>query len=349
MKSKLTNNKSIEIDLLASDATHEYSYSSFNADKIYKQNESKKQQQPETIHLDIEQKNEDLKRTTISKIQELPQWFNKENYDFSESLSAESWFTELNSRAFFYSMTEPYRNINYSKNPVTSRNQHTLKAHFGKKPINQDHKNKLINFVDTHIDNSEKINAEDIIFTGEISNIEDLKKIDPLKTPITYGFNIEILPAEISPNKYQVNLLTPDTCLIENFKKWALKQHLEENSIENFKHWLIKKRKDLIIEIYGTRAPLKKQIITPKYKIPYFGKSKLNGFYRCALLPYLDLHQWALLNNAKINQDVYGETIFPHLEPADIGSSRLGENTIPKAENVISIIEVLWNQLQSKI
>ena len=269
-------------------------------------------EQPEIVDLTPTDK-PDSTREIINRRDLLPDWFNKKNYHRPEELKAKEWYTELNLRALFYSTAK----LQISDLP-TERDWRSRQLFFGSQEIIGNHKEILLEIAANQFKNEcVKFNNE-IVFNGLITN--NVNYSDAINSEF-YSFK------QKSTALYKANLLTPDNCLIEDFKLWLSEQ-----------------RKSELAPLKGTRTPLSKQVITPKHKIQRLDKDQLYGLYECGLLPFLDLHQWSLLNNVRITQDVYGEAILP--TQVDKGSSRIGENTITKAENIVTIIEVLWNQIQ---
>lgn len=275
-----------------------------------------------------------ITRRKISNENELPDWFNKKNYHESGNFSALDWYKELNTRSLYYSIADVFSDVDVFYNSGTERDYRTRVSYFGTRTIPCDEKKELINFA---VNTCEYVCIEksEVVFTSIISNDKFFNNILSPKEPV---FNLGLTVCY--KDSFEFNLLTPDNILIELY----LKEYGKSIVDDEFISWLLNQRKDMISKVNLVRSPFEKQVITKKFKVMRLTDKKIYGYYECGLLPFLDLHQWSLINNIKICHDLLGRSILP-IPAKDTGISRIEENTITKAENIIPIIEVLWNQI----
>lgn len=209
-------------------------------------------------------------------------------------------------------------------------------SHFGITTIPERQKIELINYAQKMCNSSIMIN-EEIVFTGSVSNHKSfVKHIGFLREPFC-----RINWKARFKDSFDVNILTPDKCLI----KYYSKKITSIAGVDDFKKWLSERREEKIAELDGSITPLKKHVISDKFQIKEFTAAKLRGLYGCGLIPYLDLKQWSLIKNFQIRHHVYEDSVKP-VPSMDSASSNIGMITIPKDENILAIIEVMWNQIQ---
>ena len=265
-----------------------------------------------------------IPRRDIKSVKKLPKWFDLNNYRDAGLLSASDWYNELNIRAMYYSLVDIYEDIDWSHNLPSSKDLNTKKHFFGSRDVYTEELNELYDYAANNIDCY--INKNGKYFSGLITKSDDIEKL----------INKEPLMTLDMSAVFKTNLLTPDTNLIAQFKIWLIN---ERNKLATE----IRENKNGKTE--AKRSTQFNQVITNGNKILQLNKRTFISWHTCGLLPFIDLHQWALTNNFKIEQDVYSEAVL--LNKADSGSSRIGDSTYSKANFVMQYIELLWNQLQT--
>lgn len=266
---------------------------------------------------------DEYKRQRIKDKSDLPDWFKIENYDNANELTLTDWFNELAFRAEFYSM--PLNNeldipVLYYEDKNNPLKDVSRKRFFGTSFENDDSFYEVKQVMRNNKGYVKEFEG-DLIFTGLVSQVKDYPRnnIGMIETQIPLVHDLK--------KDFVVNLLCPDAVILEHFKVWLK----NERSI-------------------GCEEPYYGQLKNTK-TIAKITEAKTQSWVRFGLLPFLDLHQWSLIQHFKIEQSVYVDSIFveaPNQGESIVDMKAFQKTTQGLATSILSDLKTLGQQLIEK-
>ena len=301
----------------------------------------------------------------IRHINQLPKWFNNDNYKGVYNLSLIDWFFELSVRNTFYkapiSLSLGYK----TPKPIRLRTQYPIdglrfqdeheadeevrfidKSYFGRCTyvpvrISQKCLDYSKHYKDCSIESCGEIVLNKPATSGQFykscnfitlqqkSAVTEIK-FDPNIRDLTHRyddfFNNARMKLRSGRHILTINLYAPDKKIMNDFTKWLDAQRERDKSSS-----------------LAYKASMGKN--RSKGKIPVVSENTLHSWFSCGLLPYLDLYQWALLNRKHITYPVYGEAIFGSDKFRGDKAGAIKDTTIKHAKNVTNILNKLSQQL----
>lgn len=263
----------------------------------------------------------------IKSINELPDWFDLQNYKESLHINAQEWHANLTTRKesseYFSSMGIPTKYYGYSQLLETDPIIRAVDSPVENREYDDSNEN-LVFTLDKHqaysffleLPEEEQVRVkkmlnelmDDDTFEDMLGEITDELYAPLIEEIMIYDDKLEKIPQKYAYHEKNyntlyagINLDASDDLIFEHFKLWL------KNAREN------------------------QQITSSKRQ---FTKNDFLSWYEASVLPYLDLKIWAEHNNVKIPYHIMGQAIHPAEKDINI-SEAVRKTTKPLAEKLM--------------
>ncbi len=259
---------------------------------------------------------------TLKRLEELPSWFNIENYNKLSQLSSKEWYLELKYRNYYYSAPFTSQLVNVDREVFFSR------GHGEKIAPQKEAPESVTKFEDVSI-----------FENGELIFISPISKGSYFKT-LEFDRGKDWMPVRDLTGKMSMRELEEMTSVSKNRILVADISAPDDVLEMNFKAWLKSIRKKLAADpLTDCAFPANN-----KSKIPLLAETKFRFWVDCGLLPYCDLYQWSLLTGVKITKTLFGEAVFPGSNGGN-KAQRIKDTTVKNAQNVYWDLHTLSSQV----
>lgn len=274
----------------------------------------------------------------IKSVRELPKWFDLKKYEGLSALDLPGWSRQITIRAFVHWMLLTY--LPKYETELTNADQKDVLGsqrkdaenwvrQFTEDPIipvylNEDHLNIWHTRGERKPYDAYTVWSSNAVHAYYIGL--DMQRADA--DPLWAELRMALEAADTGKDTPEQTELI-DTPLDLIYKRLGISSEgscnvtvdlsaTDEQIMADFRHWLTHFRKEI-----GIQAPA--QNLTEKdFRI----------WIDAQVIPYIDLHLWALANHRQVTQNVLGQALFPDELDADT-TERIRRTTRPKAERML--------------